>query len=245
MVEVTGLEPAASWSQTTRATSCATPRTARVNISHASLIVNIFKIFMEVFMKKIVVATKNSYKVSEIKEMLNLPDIKLFSMTDLGIDIDIIEDGSTFEENAMIKAKKLYDYIGDDSLSVIADDSGLCVDFLDGAPGIYSARYSGGGDAENNLKLLDVLKDVPPNKRTAHFTCALVLVSNNENQTFLGTCSGIIGFEEKGQNKFGYDPLFIYPAADMTFGEMSKEQKNKVSHRANAIELLKDYLKNR
>ena len=164
-------------------------------------------------------------------------------MSDFNLDIDIVENGSTFEENAMIKAKAVYNALHDESLTVIADDSGLCVDYLNGAPGIFSARYSGGGDKENNLKLLDELKDVPDNQRNAHFSCVIALVNKNGSKTFEGICNGIIAHEEIGDNKFGYDPIFIYPDANCTFGEMPAIEKNKVSHRANAVAKLKEYLK--
>jgi len=191
---------------------------------------------------KIVVATKNKHKVGELKEMLNMPNIEFFTMSDFNLDIDIVEDGSTFEENAMIKAKNVYNALHGETLTVIADDSGLCVDALDGAPGIYSARYSGKGDAENNIKLLEELKDVPPLKRTGRFICSIALVSQNTEKIFNGKCEGLIDKEERGDNKFGYDPVFYYPAFSKTFGEMTHEEKNKVSHRANAVKQLKEYL---
>jgi len=191
---------------------------------------------------KILLATKNNHKVKELNTMLNLPDIEIFSMSDLNIDLEIIEDGKTFEENALIKATTLYNYLNDDSYTVIADDSGLCVDFLNGAPGIFSARYSGGGDKENNIKLLNALKNVPDEQRTAHFSCVIALADKTGAKTFEGFCNGVIAHEEKGDNKFGYDPIFIYPEANCTFGEMPASEKNKVSHRANAISKLKKYL---
>jgi len=192
---------------------------------------------------KIVVATKNKHKVSELKEMLNMPNVEFFTMSDFNLDIDIIEDGSTFEENAMIKAKAVYNALHNENLTVIADDSGLCVDALNGAPGIYSARYSGKGDKENNLKLLEELKDIPPLKRTGRFICSIALVSQNDEKIFNGKCEGLIDKEERGENDFGYDPIFYYPAFSKTFGEMTNEEKNRVSHRANAVKLLKEYLK--
>ena len=192
---------------------------------------------------KIVVATKNKHKVGELKEMLNMPNVEFFTMSDFNLDIEIVEDGSTFEENAMIKAKAVYNALHDENLTVIADDSGLCVDALNGDPGIYSARYSGKGDKENNLKLLEELKDVPPLKRTGRFICSIALVSQTDEKIFNGKCEGLIDKEERGENNFGYDPLFYYPAFSKTFGEMTNEEKNRVSHRANAVKLLKEYLK--
>jgi len=192
---------------------------------------------------KIVVATKNNHKVNELKEMLNMPEVEFFTMKDMNIDLYIEENGTTFEENAMIKAKALYMALNDETLTVIADDSGLCVDALNGAPGIFSARYSGGNDKDNNLKLLEELKDVPPLKRTAHFVCSIALVNKDTEKVFIGKCNGLIDKEERGTHDFGYDPLFYYPAFSKTFGEMEPEDKNKVSHRANAVKLLKEYIK--
>lgn len=191
---------------------------------------------------KILIATNNNHKIKELKQMLDLPSIELYSMADLNINLDIVENGNTFEENALIKANALYNYLNDDSYTVIADDSGLCVDFLNGAPGIYSARYSGGGDKENINKLLNELNGAPDGKRTAHFSCVIALIDKNGTKTFEGICNGIIAHEESGDNKFGYDPIFFYPEANATFGEMSAEEKNKVSHRANAVKQLKNYL---
>ena len=191
---------------------------------------------------KIVVATKNNHKVNELKEMLNMPEVEFFTMKDMNLDLEIEENGKTFEENAMIKAKALYTTLNDENLIVIADDSGLCVDALNGAPGIFSARYSGGTDKDNNLKLLEELKDVPALKRTAHFVCCIALVSKNTEKTFNGKCYGLIDKEERGTHDFGYDPLFYYPEYQKTFGEMEPEDKNKVSHRANAVKLLKEWL---
>lgn len=191
---------------------------------------------------KIVVSTKNNHKVNELKEMLNMPEIEFMTMSDLGIDIDVEETGTTFEENAMLKAETLYEALNDDTLTVIADDSGLCVDALNGAPGIYSARYSGGDSKDNNNKLLAELKDVPPLKRNAYFVCSIALVSKDTKTNFTGKCYGLIDKEERGENGFGYDPLFYYPSAQKTLGEMTADEKNKISHRANAVKLLKEFL---
>lgn len=191
---------------------------------------------------KIIVSTQNNHKVEELKKMLNMPEIEFFAMSDMGINLDIEENGSTFEENAMIKATALYEALNDENLIVIADDSGLCVDALDGAPGIYSARYSGGDSKENNKKLLEELKNIPPLKRSAYFVCAVALVTKNEKETFTGKCYGLIDKEERGENGFGYDPLFYYPEYQKTFGEMTSNEKDKISHRANAVNLLKKWL---
>ena len=194
---------------------------------------------------KIVVSTKNTNKVKELKEMLDMPNVELYTMQDFGIDLDIEETGNTFEENAMIKAEALYNALNNDSLIVIADDSGLCVNALNGAPGIYSARYSGKGQPENNKKLLEELKNVPPLKRDAYFACSIALVTKNEKQLFTGKCYGLIDKEERGENGFGYDPLFYFPLYQKTFAELTPEEKNKISHRANAVKLFKKWLENK
>ena len=191
---------------------------------------------------KIVVATKNNHKVTELKAMINMDNIEFFSMKEMGIDLDIEENGTTFEENAMIKAEALYNALNDENLIVIADDSGLCVDALNGGPGIYSARYSGGNDKDNNNKLIEELKDVPALKRGAHYVCSIALVSKNSKEIFTGKCFGLIDKEERGNLGFGYDPLFYVPEKQKTFGEIEAEEKNKISHRANAVKLLKQWL---
>lgn len=191
---------------------------------------------------KILVATNNAHKIQELKDLINIPNCELFSMKDLNINLDIEENGATFAENASIKASTLYQHINNDEYIVIADDSGLCVDFLNGEPGIYSARFSGGNDADNRKKLLDLLSDVPFEKRNAHFNCTIALINNNELLTFEGICNGFITEKEYGENGFGYDPLFFYPELNKTFAELSSEEKNEVSHRANAVKKLKEYL---
>ena len=191
---------------------------------------------------KIIVATKNNHKVSELKAMLNIPNIEFLSMKDIGINLEIEENGTTFEENAMIKAETLYKALNDESVIVIADDSGLCVDALNGRPGIYSARYSGGNDNDNNLKLLSELKDVPALERGAHYTCSIALVSKNAKEIFTGKCFGLIDKEPRGNLGFGYDPIFYVPEKQKNFGEIEAEEKNKISHRAKAVNLLKSWL---
>ena len=193
---------------------------------------------------KILVATNNTHKVQELKDLINLPNCELFSMKDLNINLDIEESGSTFAENASIKASTLYKHINNPEYIVIADDSGLCVDYLNGQPGIYSARFSGGDDADNRKKLLSELDSVPTEKRSAHFNCTIALINNGNSMIFEGICNGIITEKEVGENGFGYDSLFFYPELNKTFAELSSEEKNKVSHRANAVKKLTDYLKN-
>lgn len=188
---------------------------------------------------KIVFATGNKHKIEEFGAILKryIPEIEVVSMKDVGILDDIVEDGLTFEENAMIKARAVskHGYIG------VADDSGLSVDALCGAPGIYSARYAGehGNDKKNNLKLLDDMCEIE--NRSGAFVCAIACAfpENMKNEDFCvhGECRGIILREEKGSGGFGYDPLFFVEQYGKTFGELSSEEKNKISHRAVATEL--------
>lgn len=191
---------------------------------------------------KIAIATQNQHKAKELSEMLNIENLEVYTMKDLGINLEIEENGKTFEENALIKAETLSSAISSDEYIVIADDSGLCVDALDGRPGIYSARYSGQGDKANNEKLIEELKNVPALKRTAHFVCAIAAIYKGEKITFTGRCEGLIDKEERGTDGFGFDPLFYYPLAQKTFGEMNADEKNKISHRANAVKLLKEWI---
>lgn len=196
-------------------------------------------------MKKIILASNNSHKVEEIKNILKDINIEVKSLKEENIDIDIIEDGTTFEENAMKKAKGIADYLklrGEENFIVMADDSGIEVDYLNGAPGVYSARYAGehGNDDMNNEKLLRELKDVPEDKRTGRFVCQIVLVdSNNKELSIRGEVEGKILKEINGAGGFGYDPLFYYEPLNKSFGELSSEEKNKVSHRAKALNELK------
>lgn len=181
-----------------------------------------------------VLASNNKKKIKELNEILSkkLPDVKVLSLADIGFDGEIIEDGKTFAENAKIKASvpASLGYIG------IGDDSGLCVDYLGGEPGVYSARYSGLGDEGNIEKLLKNLDGVPAEKRTAHFTCSICCVfPDGKVITAEGKSHGIILEERKGQGGFGYDPVFYFPSLGKTFAQISQEEKNKVSHRANAL----------
>ena len=194
-------------------------------------------------MRKFIVATKNKGKMKEIEEILTGLPYEVVSMEEAGISQDIDEYGSTFEENALIKAREIAEITGE---MVMADDSGLEVDFLNGAPGIYSARYAGEGasDSDRNNKLLNELKDVPFEKRTARFVCAIAVVfPEGESFTVRGACEGYIGFEPRGNHGFGYDPLFFMPEYHRTVAEMSSEQKNQISHRGNALRQMLKKLK--
>lgn len=196
---------------------------------------------------KVVLASRNSNKIREIKEIyhaLTGEDLDILSLDDIGYNGEIEENGATFEENAKIKASvpASLGYIG------LADDSGLAVNALDGAPGIYSARYSGEdcNYERNNEKLLNELDGV--SDRSAKFVCVFCSVApNGETLTVRGECHGVIANELHGNGGFGYDPLFIYPELGKSFGELSSEEKNKVSHRAVALKALipklSDFLK--
>ena len=191
---------------------------------------------------KIVLASRNKHKISELQALLGeyIDGVEILSLDDVGIFDEIVEDGVTFSENAIIKARAAAKsgYIG------IGDDSGLEVDALGGAPGVYSARYAGehGNDAANNALLLKNLDGI--NDRSARFVCALACVfPQGEEICVRGTAEGEMLCEHRGQGGFGYDPLFYYPPLGKTFGELSAEEKNRHSHRSNAIEKLAKALK--
>lgn len=192
---------------------------------------------------KIIIATKNEGKVREFRNLLTPLGYEPVSLKDEGIDAEIDEDGETFEENAHIKAREIHKLTG---LPVIADDSGLEVEFLGGAPGIYSARYAGEGatDEERNQKLLDEMQGVDLPLRNARFVCALYCILDGKREYCVtGTLDGFIGEEPKGGHGFGYDPIFMIDG-DTSLAELDEEEKNKISHRANAMKKLLDALKN-
>ena len=189
-------------------------------------------------MKKIVLASNNVHKVKEIKEILNNYDI--LTMNDISFYDDIVEDGETFLDNALIKAKAISKYIKEKGLNydVIADDSGLCCNGLDGDPGVYSARYAGNHDDKaNRNKIIEELKD---KDKSAYFVCCMVLYHPDDTySSYEGTTSGIIISEERGKTDFGYDCIFLSDDLGVTFGEASDDDKNNVSHRKRALEKLK------
>lgn len=193
--------------------------------------------------KKVVVATSNRGKLQEIREILRSVPLELVSMGEyLNSQVEIEENGSTFEENALIKAQFVYNKTG---LWALADDSGLEVDALGGRPGVLSARFAGAsaGAEENNRKLLNELKNVSASDRTARFRCVLVLKTSSDCYLCSeGICEGRIGFEPKGSNGFGYDPLFIPEGLDKTFAQLSSEEKHELSHRAKALKSLVEKL---
>ncbi len=192
----------------------------------------------------IVAATQNKHKIKEIEAITKEFGLSVISRSEAGIpDIDIVEDGETFEENSYKKAHEIMKLCGK---ITIADDSGLEVDFLDGAPGVYSARFAGvsGDDEANNKKLVGMLKDVPYEKRTGRFVSVITMVfPDGEKIVARGEVEGHIVLEEQGGNGFGYDPLFVPEGYDRTFGQISPEIKNKISHRANALHALREKFK--
>jgi len=196
--------------------------------------------------KSVVLATGNTSKAQEIRELLSEVDARLVSLNDLGLEVDVVEDGATYKENALIKARATAASTG---LAAIADDSGIEVDALEGRPGIRSARFAGEGatDAENNALLLNMLEQVPESERTARFVCAAVYVSGtdspDEEIVCLGEWAGRIGFAPKGESGFGYDPLFIIPGEGITVAELGQEYKQRHSHRFQAFTALADHLK--
>lgn len=193
-------------------------------------------------MKKLIFATGNEGKMKEIRMILGDLDYEILSMKEAGIDIDIVEDGKTFEENAIIKATEISKIAG---CVVLADDSGLEVDAMDKMPGIYSARYLG-EDTPYSIKnqtIIDNLAGLPDEKRTARFVCAIAAAfPDGRVVTKRGTIEGIIGYEERGENGFGYDPIFFVPEYGKTTAELSPEEKNQISHRGKALEMMKEEL---
>ena len=197
---------------------------------------------------KIIFATGNKNKMTEIRQILRDLGMEILSMKEAGVDIDIVEDGKSFEENAMIKASaiaELPEVRAMDAI-VLADDSGLEIDYLNKEPGVYSARYMG-EDTDYHIKnhsLIQRLEGVPDEQRTARFVCAIAMASPDGTvKTVQGTMEGRIGYEEKGENGFGYDPIFFLPEYGCTSAELSMEEKNKISHRGKALRAIKDELK--
>lgn len=193
--------------------------------------------------RRLVLSTNNEHKVEEIKNILSGFPIEVLSKKDIDMaNFEVDEDGDTLEENSIKKAKVLADKV---DYMVMADDSGLFVESLNGAPGVYSSRYAGeeGNDKKNNIKLLEELKDVTLEDRAASFFTVIALITEEkEIFTIKGECKGYINLEAKGDNGFGYDPLFMPLGYDKTFAELGNDIKNKISHRARALEDMKDLL---
>ncbi|GAB6169163.1 XTP/dITP diphosphatase [Clostridium carnis] len=200
-------------------------------------------------MKKLVIASNNTGKIKEIKKILDGLSLEVVSLKDENIDIDVIEDGDTFEENARKKAQEICNFLlskGEDNFIVLSDDSGLEVEYLNGEPGVYSARYAGnhGDDKKNNEKLLEKLRGVSKENRNARFVCQLALIDNNNiYNKVTGYVEGYILENISGKGGFGYDPLFFYPPLNKSFGEATSEEKNLISHRGVALKKLKDIIK--
>ena len=184
---------------------------------------------------RLIIATGNEDKVREIDEILEGTGFEAISMKQAGFNPDIVEDGTTFEENALKKAMAVHELSGE---YVMADDSGLCIDALDGAPGIYSARFCGEDSTyeEKFRKIFEMLADVPEEKRTAKFVCAIAVVRpDGTSFTVRGECEGVLHEKPAGENGFGYDPIFYVPEFGMTTAQMPPEQKNSISHRGRAL----------
>ena len=204
--------------------------------------------------QKIIFATGNAGKMREIREILDGVDMEILSMKEAGIEADIVEDGTSFEENAVIKAKEVAKLLLQSAKAehsgviVMADDSGLEIDALNKEPGIYSARYMG-EDTPYSVKsgnLIERLAGVPDEKRTARFVCAIAAVMpDGEVVTTQGVIEGRIGYEEKGDNGFGYDPIFYVPEFGCTTAQLTEEQKNQISHRGKALSTMKEELRKR
>lgn len=192
----------------------------------------------------VLIASKNSHKITEIKEIFVRLPINFITLSDLQNVPSIVEDGKSFKENAIKKAREICQWSG---VTCLADDSGIEVDFLQGTPGIYSARFSGdhATDEDNNSKLMHLLKDTPFAFRTARYRCVMAVATpDGKIETSEGTCEGIIALEPRGVNGFGYDPIFFYPPLSHTFGEIEPDVKNKLSHRYQALIKIKPILLN-
>lgn len=190
-------------------------------------------------MKKVLIATQNLGKARDFEALLRPLGYDVLTLQDVAKDLDIEETGVTFEENAILKAEGAAEAL---QMPVIADDSGLEIDALNGEPGVYSARYAGEqkNDQANIDKVLEKLKDVPENERTARFRCVLAVAApNQKTETFSGSCEGEILAERRGENGFGYDPIFWVPSEGRAMAELKPEEKAAISHRGNALQKLK------
>ena len=193
-------------------------------------------------MKKIIFATGNAGKLREIREIIAGTDVEVLSMKEAGIIVDVVEDGTTFEENALIKARAIAKFT--DAI-VLADDSGLEVDYLDKAPGVFSARFMGEDTSYDikNQAIIDKLEGVPKEQRTARFVCVIAAVlSDGRFFTTRQTMEGYIGYHAEGENGFGYDPIFMLEEYGCSSAAISREEKNAISHRGKALRAMKDML---
>lgn len=203
-------------------------------------------------MEKIIFATGNEHKMVEIRMILKGLNMEILSQKEAGITADIVEDGQTFEENALIKAKGIAGLAAENpeykNTVILADDSGLEIDYLNKEPGIYSARYMGEDTSYDikNQALLDRLKGVPDEKRTARFVCAIAAAfPDGTSEVVRGTMEGIIGYEIAGENGFGYDPIFFLPEYGCTSAEISPEKKNELSHRGQGLRKMREIIEKR
>lgn len=197
-------------------------------------------------MGRIIFATGNADKMIEIREILKDLGMEILSMKEAGVNPDIIEDGRTFEENALIKARAVHELLPNDI--VMADDSGLEIDYLNKEPGIYSARYMGEDTSYDikNTELLRRMEGVPDEKRTARFVCAIGAVfPNGEEKVVLGTIEGRVAYEIKGEHGFGYDPIFYLPEYGCTTAELPPQKKNEISHRGRGLQKMKELMEER
>ena len=193
-------------------------------------------------MKNVLIATKNKGKAKEFEALFAPKGIKVLTLLDIEDAIDVEETGTTFEENAILKAKAISEQM---NMTVLSDDSGLVIDALDGRPGVYSARYAGPAknDKDNYEKVLEEMKDVPDEKRTARFYCAIAMVGPEIGTiTVSGTCEGYIARKPEGEYGFGYDPIFYVPEKETVMANLEPAVKNKISHRANALKALEEKL---
>lgn len=198
-----------------------------------------YKMNKKTLKQKVILASNNAHKAQEIKDILG-EFFDIITLKEAGLNnFEIIEDGETFEENAFKKAMAVYK---ETKIPTISDDSGLCVDYLGGKPGVYTARYAGenASDDENIEKLLHELDGVEFEKRSAHFVCVIAFVSDinpDKTEYFSGECNGYIMNEKQGNSGFGYDPVFYYPEFKCSFAQISEDKKNEVSHRAKALQM--------
>lgn len=193
---------------------------------------------------KLVIATNNQNKIREIRDKFaTLPEIEILTPADFPHPPEVVEDGSTFKENALKKARALAEYTG---LASLADDSGLAVDALDGRPGVFSARYGGdtADDAARNRMILDEMRGIPEGRRSARFICAIAIaLPGRESLIAEGSCEGIIAEGMRGDGGFGYDPIFYLPEFGRTMAELSLEEKNRISHRARALDAARELIR--
>jgi XTP/dITP diphosphohydrolase len=191
---------------------------------------------------KLLLATRNRHKAKELLTFLSGLPFEVMTLDDMPGNIELREDGTTFRENALQKARIVYEATG---LPSLADDSGLEVMYLDGRPGVYSARYSGAGatDESNNIKLLAEMRGVEPQRRKAQFRSVLALIADGVEELTEGICSGVLGEQPRGTNGFGYDPIFIPDGFTRTYAELTAEEKNKISHRSRSFAAMRNVLK--